>query len=161
MGKIDSGSTLCKKFFRLKGLSRSRYVVERRAGKRSVVLRQKPNISIIDKGLSIEGRIVSNGRVIIKGSMNGTIQGETVIIAEGGFVEGDVMAQHMTVSGSFDGILNVSEQLMVLSSARCSGKIICGHLVVEAGAVIDAEVNSGIAEFNRTEEQPVASVVAL
>jgi len=71
------------------------------------------------------------------------------------------MAQYMTVSGSFDGILNVSEQLMVLSSARCSGKIVCRHLVVEAGAVIDAEVNSGIVEFNRTEEQPVASVVAL
>ncbi len=44
------------------------------------------NLSIIDRDLSVEGAIVSTGRLVIKGTVKGAITGEDVIIAEEGVV---------------------------------------------------------------------------
>lgn len=131
------------------------------AARRKSVLRQKQNISIIDKGLTIEGKIITNGRVIIKGQMNGTLQGEAVTIAEGGTVHADVTAHQMIISGSFKGVVHASEELRILSSGRCSGKLICKHLVVDAGAILDAEVNSGNMEPDRLNKPAGTSAVAI
>ncbi|MBT3387499.1 MAG: polymer-forming cytoskeletal protein, partial [Desulfobacula sp.] len=44
------------------------------------------NLSIIDRELKIEGSIKSAGKLIIKGQVNGTIEGDVVIIAKDGRV---------------------------------------------------------------------------
>ena len=44
--------------------------------------KDKQNLSIIDKELKIEGSIFSTGKLIIKGEVSGTIEGDVVIIAE-------------------------------------------------------------------------------
>jgi len=125
-------------------------------------VRSKPNVSIIDKGLTVEGEIASQGKLIIKGTMNGTLKGDSVIIAEGGYVKAEMTARAITVSGMFEGDIKATEQLMILSTGKCSGKITCKQLIVEAGAVIQAEIVSGKSEnIDSVETAKIVSVTAL
>ena len=42
------------------------------------------DFSIIDKGLTVDGTISSKGKLLIKGTVKGTLLGENVIIAKEG-----------------------------------------------------------------------------
>ncbi len=98
------------------------------------------SISIIDRGLKVDGTVYSKGRLIIKGAVRGTLEGETVIIAQEGVVHADTKVASMTVGGTFKGEIRASQELIILSSGNCSGKIVCKDLVVEAGGMLNAEI---------------------
>ncbi len=100
------------------------------------------HISIVDKGLTVDGTISSKGRLIIKGVVKGTLVGETVIIAEEGAVYADVKVASMTIGGRFEGEIKASDELIILSTGNCAGKIVCKDFVVEAGGVLNAEITS-------------------
>ncbi|CAB5126554.1 hypothetical protein D3OALGA1CA_3396 [Olavius algarvensis associated proteobacterium Delta 3] len=91
------------------------------------------NISIVDQGLIVDGNITCTGKLIVKGVVKGTLDGETVIIAE-------ASAKSVTIGGSFEGVINAEKELIVLSTGVCSGRVVCHDLVVEAGGVLNAEV---------------------
>ena len=99
------------------------------------------SFSIIDKGLTIDGTVTCNGRLIIKGTVQGVLEGETIVIAEEGNVTAKTKAVSLTVGGKFDGEAHVSGELILLPSGICAGKILCQNLVVEAGGVLNAEVS--------------------
>ncbi len=96
--------------------------------------------SIIDKGMTVDGSVVGKGNLVVKGSVKGTLTGESVVVSEEGHIAADTKAQTMTVGGSFEGRVETSGQLVILATGRCSGEIICGDLVVEAGGRLDARV---------------------
>ncbi|MBI9088423.1 MAG: polymer-forming cytoskeletal protein [Desulfobacterium sp.] len=98
------------------------------------------NLSIIDRELKIDGSIVSRGKLIIKGSLRGAIEGETVIIAEDGEVHSDARVTSMTIGGSFEGDIYASKELIILSTGSCAGKVECKDLIVENGGILNAEV---------------------
>ena len=99
------------------------------------------NFSLIDKGLVVEGTVSCKGKLIIKGTVKGTLSGEMVIISEEGAAYTDAQVRSMTIGGTFEGNLKASEELIILSSGVCSGKIVCKDLVVEAGGILNAEVS--------------------
>ncbi len=99
------------------------------------------NLSIIDKELKIDGSIISKGKLIIKGSLKGALEGETVIIAEEGTVASDATVVSMTIGGHFEGQVVASKELIILSTGSCSGKVECNDLSVENGGVLNAEVS--------------------
>lgn len=96
--------------------------------------------SIIDEGMTVDGALVGKGNLVVKGSVKGTIESESVVISEEGRIAADTKAQSMTVGGIFEGRVETSGQLVILATGRCSGEIICGDLVVEAGGRLDARV---------------------
>ena len=96
--------------------------------------------SIIDEGFTVEGMVVGQGRLVIKGTVKGSVNGDNVVIAEEGSVHAEARANVMTIGGQFDGQIQVEKELIVLSTGKCSGEIICNNLVVEAGAVLNASV---------------------
>ena len=59
------------------------------------------SFSIIDKGLTIDGTGTCNGRLIIKGTVQGVLEGETIVIAEEGNVMAKTKAVSLTVGGKF------------------------------------------------------------
>lgn len=100
------------------------------------------NLSIIDKELKIDGSIESCGKLIIKGQVKGTIDGDVVIIAQGGEVLSTLTkAASITIGGSFQGELIASKELIILASGSCSGKVVCQDLIVENGGVVNADVS--------------------
>ena len=103
--------------------------------------KERLNLSIIDRDLKIDGSIVSQGKLIIKGSVRGAIQGETVIIAEEGEVRSEAKVTSMTIGGSFEGEIQASKELIILSTGSCSGRVECKDLIVENGGILNAEVS--------------------
>jgi cytoskeletal protein CcmA (bactofilin family) len=100
------------------------------------------NLSIIDRELKIEGSISSAGKLIIKGQVNGTIEGDVVIIAEDGRVNSSATkVASITIGGKFQGELIASKELIVLSTGICAGKVECKDLIVENGGILNAEVS--------------------
>ena len=97
--------------------------------------------SIIDKGMTVDGTIAGKGNLVVKGLVKGTLSGESVVISEEGQIAADTKAQTMTIGGLFEGRLETTGQLVILATGRCTGEIVCGDLVVEAGARLDARVD--------------------
>jgi len=98
------------------------------------------NLSIIDKDVKIDGNISSKGKLIIKGNVKGTIDGEIVIIAQEGYLNSKSKVTNMTIGGVFEGELFASQNLIILSTGKCSGKVTCKDLIVENGGILNAEV---------------------
>ncbi len=99
------------------------------------------NISIIDEGLTVDGKVSVKGKLVIKGTIKGSLDGETVIIAKEGIVCADTKVASLTVGGKFEGNLTASRELIVLSTGSCTGKIECKNLIVESGGKLNSEVN--------------------
>jgi len=116
------------------------------------------NISIIDQGAIIDGTFSCKGRLVIKGTVKGTLLGDIVIIAKEGAVYADIKAASITIGGIFEGEINGADELIILSTGNCSGKIICKDLAVEAGGVLNAEVTcTKIHDSNKPSENPPLS----
>lgn len=100
------------------------------------------NLSIIDKELKIDGSIESCGKLIIKGEVKGTINGDVVIIAQDGEVNSTLTkVSRLTIGGSFKGELIASKELVILATGFCSGKVVCQDLIVENGGVLNADIS--------------------
>lgn len=110
------------------------------------------NFSVIDKGLTVEGNIASRGKLIIRGTVRGQLNGETVIIAEEGAVYANTNVASLTVGGIFEGDIRASDELIVLSTGNCTGRVICKDLVIEAKGVINAQVSSITVREQDTQE---------
>ncbi|MCG8688931.1 MAG: polymer-forming cytoskeletal protein [Desulfobacterales bacterium] len=104
--------------------------------------KDRKNLSIIDKELKIDGSISSTGKLIIKGQVTGTIDGDVVIIAEDGLVNSsETKVSSLTIGGSFQGEVSASKELIILSTGTCAGKVVCQDLIVENGGVLNADVS--------------------
>ncbi len=104
--------------------------------------KNRQNLSLIDRELKIDGSISSTGKLIIKGQVTGSIQGDVVIIAEEGRVHSDATkVSSLTIGGYFQGDVTASKELVILSTGTCAGKVECKDLIVENGGVLNAEVS--------------------
>lgn len=101
---------------------------------------ESKDFSIIDKELTIDGTVSTNGRLIIKGVVKGTLVGKDVVIAEEGAVYADAEVASITIGGIFEGQVRASKELIILSTGSCKGKIVCKDFSVEAGGILNAHV---------------------
>jgi len=113
------------------------------------------NFSIIDKGLTVEGTVSCKGQLVIKGTVKGILEGETVVIAEDGAAYTDTKVASITIGGIFEGKVAASEELIILSTGKCSGTVVCKNLVVEAGGLLNAEVSCK--QFQKTDASKSAA----
>lgn len=105
-----------------------------------MVKNELKDFSIINKELTIDGTVYSNGRLIIKGVVKGTLVGKDVVIAEQGSVYADAQVESVTIAGIFEGKIRASKELIILSTGSCKGEIVCKDFSVEAGGILNAHV---------------------
>ncbi|MBT3311460.1 MAG: polymer-forming cytoskeletal protein [Desulfobacterales bacterium] len=119
--------------------------------------RDKKNLSIIDKELLVDGTISSKGTLVIKGTVTGTLVGDTVVIAEEGSLIAQAKVSSITIGGRFEGDVTASNELIILSTGNCSGTVACKDLTVESGGRLNAKVSyvqSGSKLPNKTNTAP-------
>jgi cytoskeletal protein CcmA (bactofilin family) len=104
------------------------------------VAKQLKEFSLIDKNLSIDGTVRCKGRLIINGTLKGKLIGEQVIIAKDGSVFADTTATSISIAGKFDGSIRETKEVVILSTGVCSGSVQCNSLVLDAGGVLNADV---------------------
>lgn len=96
--------------------------------------------SILDRGMVFEGTLTCTGKVLIKGTVKGTLEGEFITIGEEGAVYAETTARSMTIGGKFEGKVEAADKLIVLSTGSCDGTVVCKDLVVESGGILNAQV---------------------
>ena len=114
--------------------------------------------SIIDNDLTVEGVLSSKGKLVVKGTVRGRLNGETVIIAKEGAVYADTRVASMTVAGIFEGDVKASEELIILSTGKCTGNVVCKDLVIEAKGILNAHVSCISHEVSKTDDALSASM---
>jgi len=97
-------------------------------------------LSIIDKGLKVEGTVNAEGKLIIAGSMEGTLLGNEVVTVEGSRVVARVKVQDLVVAGEFQGDITAYRSLRILRTGDIGGNIACKDLSLEAGGKLNGNV---------------------
>lgn len=123
----------------------------------------QPAINMISQGTIIDGSLISKNDVRISGRVDGEVRAEgKVILANEGYVKGNVNAGEADVAGTVEGELNISKRLILRQSARIKGDIQTKVLLVEEGAVFEGacrmegfngnKIENGKSEISKTEK---------
>ena len=89
--------------------------------------------SSISSGLSIVGKIVGNGRLAIFGHVTGEVHASTVQIGDGAQVEGNIVAEELTIGGRVKGTIHAN-RVRLNSTAVVEGDIYHRSLAIEENA---------------------------
>ena len=98
----------------------------------------------LGKGTVITGNIESYGNIRIEGQITGDlITKSKVVLGASAKVIGKVLAQNAEVSGEIKGTIEISDVLVLKSTAIINGDIITNKLVVENGAQFNGTCKMG------------------
>jgi cytoskeletal protein CcmA (bactofilin family) len=101
--------------------------------------------NVIGKGTVLEGNIETYGNIRIEGRINGNIKSKSKIaLGNGSHVEGNITAQNADIEGEVKGKVDITELLVLKSTAVVHGDIITGKLVVEPGAMFNGSCKMGM-----------------
>lgn len=104
------------------------------------MLEKTTGLSIIDKGLKVEGILRAEGKLIVGGAVEGTLIGDEVIIVPGSRVVAQARVREMVISGDFEGEVRAYETLKIMPTGNFRGNIICKSLSLEAGGRLNGSV---------------------
>jgi cytoskeletal protein CcmA (bactofilin family) len=90
-------------------------------------------ISCIDRGMTVVGKISSEGTLNVFGRVEGELHASIVRISNGAQVEGAITAQELTIGGRFKGTIHAN-RVTLTSSAVVEGEIFHRSLAIEENA---------------------------
>ena len=94
--------------------------------------------SIVSADLTVRGNLLGKGDIQIEGKVFGRIEAGNLVVAEGGEVEGDIIAKAVAVSGTVRGSIKAGT-VTLSSTARVQGGVLHDVLAIEAGAQLEGE----------------------
>jgi cytoskeletal protein CcmA (bactofilin family) len=89
--------------------------------------------SSISRGMTVVGKIFGDSTVQLFGRIEGELRALTVLINEGAQVEGDVIAEELTISGQLKGTIHAN-RVKLNSTAVVEGDIFHRSLSIEENA---------------------------
>lgn len=97
--------------------------------------------TIISASVKVEGDFVSEGNVLIEGSVEGSLRTQKDLrVGEQARIAANVTAANAVIAGEVKGNVTVSERLELEATARILGDVITKNLVVASGAVLNGKV---------------------
>ncbi len=101
--------------------------------------------NIIGKGTTLEGNIEAYGNIRVEGRVVGSIVTKSkVALGQSSKVDGNILAQNAEVAGEVKGVVEVSDLLLLKTSAVIHGDIITNKLIVESGATFNGGCKMGV-----------------
>lgn len=94
--------------------------------------------SIISGDMTIRGDLIGAGDLQIEGKVFGRIEVGHLVVADGGVVEGDIIAKAVGISGALRGSIRAGS-VTLSASAKVQGDILHDVLSIEAGAQLDGQ----------------------
>ena len=94
----------------------------------------------VGPGIKLKGEISDCDTLAVEGTMDATLVGEVLEIAEGGQFTGTATVSEAQIHGHFEGDLTVSGVLQIRSSGHVTGTIKYGRIEVESGGEISGNV---------------------
>ena len=102
--------------------------------------------SSISSGLSIFGKIVGQGKLAIFGHVEGEVHASTVQIGDGAQVEGNIVAEELTIGGRVKGTIRAN-RVKLNSTAVVEGDIHHRSLAIEENAQFEG--------MSKRQEKPI------
>jgi cytoskeletal protein CcmA (bactofilin family) len=90
-------------------------------------------ISTVGRGMTVVGKIVGEGTVNVLGQIEGELRALTILIGEGAKVEGDLVAEELTIGGTVKGTIHAN-RVRLNSTAVVEGDIFHQSLSIEENA---------------------------
>jgi cytoskeletal protein CcmA (bactofilin family) len=90
-------------------------------------------VSSISAGMTVIGKIAGAGTVKVFGRVEGELHASNVLISDGAEVEGDVVAEDLTVGGRVKGTIRAN-RVRLASTASVEGDIFHRSLAIEENA---------------------------
>jgi cytoskeletal protein CcmA (bactofilin family) len=98
----------------------------------------------IGKGTVLEGNVETYGNIRIEGKVVGNVKSKSkVALGKSAVIEGNILALNADVEGEVKGKMEISDVLVLKSTARIHGEIVTGKLIVESGAVFNGGCKMG------------------
>lgn len=94
--------------------------------------------SIVSVEMTVRGDLTGTGDLQIEGKVYGRIRIGHLVVAEGGMVEGDIVAKAVSVSGSVRGTIRAGT-VSLSATAKVAGDILHDVLAIEAGAQLEGQ----------------------
>lgn len=93
-------------------------------------------VNLIAGSTVVKGDITTDSDIRIDGKLEGTLVAKgRLIIGPTGDVKGEVKCKSAEIEGSAEGKLTIAELLSLKSTAKYSGEVVTGQLMIEPGAV--------------------------
>jgi cytoskeletal protein CcmA (bactofilin family) len=89
--------------------------------------------SSISSGMTVTGKVNCDGTIKIFGRIEGELYGSTVVIADGAQMEGDIVAEDLTVGGRVKGAIH-AKRVKLIGTADVEGDIHHRSLSIEENA---------------------------
>jgi cytoskeletal protein CcmA (bactofilin family) len=117
-----------------------------------------PEVAQIGKSVSIRGDISGSEDIYVDGQVEGSIQlkGNSLTVGPNGRVRANIMAQNVTVSGSIEGNIQVSERTEMRKTAVVTGDVQTRRIAIEEGAYFKGKLEILV----EGKAQPVSGTVA-
>jgi cytoskeletal protein CcmA (bactofilin family) len=102
----------------------------------------KPAVSVVCKGISINGQVTGSEDLQIDGELRGSVKlgNGRVVIGTDGHVNGDIEAREVIVRGELKGNLRASGLVLIGPTGRWQGDSVSPRLVIEDGAVVSGKL---------------------
>lgn len=98
-------------------------------------------VSVVGPGMEVEGDCRCQGALRVDGRVQGTIRaGKSVVVGEGGEVEGDILTQDAVVAGHVVGSIHAESRLELREGCRVDGDIRSPSVRLEEGGRVDGEL---------------------
>ena len=103
----------------------------------------RSSLSVIGSNTQVEGDINSDEDLTVEGSVSGiiTCKQHTVTLGTKGYIQGDVFAHTLHVSGEVKGNLVALHRATIHKGAQVSGTIVAPCLVLEDGSVFHGSID--------------------
>ena len=96
--------------------------------------------SLIGSGILIEGNIVADVELQIRGRIVGDVRCETLVLSEHGEIRGNVVADRVRLSGSVEGAIDTGD-MAIESTARVKGDLTYSRIRMATGAVVQGRMS--------------------
>jgi cytoskeletal protein CcmA (bactofilin family) len=100
-----------------------------------------PDTLVIDEGCTLDGRLVTDRRVLVRGDAVGAIESaSTVRVAEGGSVQGDIRARSVVILGAVVGDVNGQREVQLCATGKLHGNVVTSCFELERGAFFEGHI---------------------
>ncbi|MDJ0944994.1 MAG: polymer-forming cytoskeletal protein [Kiloniellales bacterium] len=110
--------------------------VEQRTEARRPARSGASGVTRVGPDLVIRGVVEGGGQIEVQGKVEGQVRCREVNVAEGGRIEGSVMAERVQIGGAVEGPVRATT-VEITKTARVVGNITHLNLSVEAGAYLE------------------------
>ena len=95
--------------------------------------------SVLGPGVGVQGVLEINGELVVSGLVRGRIAAVKVVIAAGGYVEGDIVAREVVIAGRLNGRV-FAPSVSIEASANVEGRLFHTQIAVAQGARLNGRM---------------------